>query len=175
MSPSPKPGGPSSVALPPPGHQLLVVALPPALVLLLDVEVLALELGDVPARQDLLHNGLLPLLARQPVVHAVGSTGNNGADLAVLGNKVLARVLLEELLAHGGHVAHPQSLQVALQLGREVGTGHVEPSGPKRVGILFPVSEPKTHQAMRQTIASEALSQRNYNLKEIIVVPVRIP
>ena len=57
------PRRPSSVTLPPPSHHLLVVALPPALILRLDVLVLALELGDVSARQNLFDDRPLLLLA----------------------------------------------------------------------------------------------------------------
>lgn len=127
-----------SLALPPAVDELLVEVLSSTLLLLLDALVLVLVLVNNLSTENFLDNGALPLLAGEAAVTAVSCTGNDSANLGELGDKVLARILLEVLFSHGDDLTHSQNLQVSLQLGGQVRTGHVKPIGASVIlGSLF--------------------------------------
>lgn len=127
-----------SLALSPSVDKLLVEVLSSALLLLLNAVVLVLVLVNNLGTENLLDDGPLPLLASQSAVTTVSSTSNDSANLAELGDKVLAGILLEVLFSHGNDLTHSQNLQVSFQLGGQIRAGHVKPIGASvSLGPLF--------------------------------------
>ena len=91
-------------------NQLLIMQLVSALLLVLELVILALELGSCLTGQDLFDNGPLLLLTCKAMVGAVSCARKNSSDSAVIRDEVLLGILLEVLFSHGDYVPHLQDL-----------------------------------------------------------------
>jgi len=107
--------------------QSLVVRLLSACLGCLDVAILSLETASVfLAGEDLVNKGLLAILVVESSREVLGGALDDGADVRILRRSHLA-VLLLVMSMRIKHVTHLQELEISLQLGSEVGPGHVVP------------------------------------------------
>lgn len=109
------------------GLKSLVVRLLSACLGSLDVAILSLETASVfLTGEDFVDKGLLAILVVEPAREVLGRTLDDGADVGIFRRSHLAILLL--VMSVGiKHVTHLQELKISLQLGSEVGTGHVVP------------------------------------------------
>ena len=94
--------------------------------MLLNASVLCGELVLVIGAHNLLEHGGLPLLARQPGAVELGGSGDDLADLRILGGARAEGLLL---VLGVQDASHAEELPIPLELGGEDRLGEVEPVG----------------------------------------------